>query len=127
MRGASAIQKVLSRNPDAKVSVFATWEPILLTDWSKPGQSVLNRIADSRVKQLWDPQHLLATQLAKDARPPQPAPECCTRDGILWDLVAVYPPDAVWREAIPPAALFNGAVVEQEAAIEAALRKLQQH
>ncbi len=54
---------------------------------------VLARIGGSRVKQLWDPKHLLAAQPAKDA--------------------------------LPPAALFSGPVVEQEAALEAALRKLQ--
>lgn len=100
------------------------WEPILATDWRKPGSGVLGRITDSRVKQIWDSKHLVAKQLAKDARRPQPEPECCTRDGILWDLVAVYPPDAVWTEAMPTAVLFNGAVVHVESEIEAAVRKL---
>jgi hypothetical protein len=52
-------------------------------------------------------------------------PECCTRDGILWDPVAVYPPDAKWTDAMPPAVVFNGAVVHLESEIEAAIRKLQ--
>ena len=43
----------------------------------------------------------------------------------MWDLVAVYPPGAVWSEAVPPAELFDGAVVDMEADIEAAVRKLQ--
>jgi hypothetical protein len=116
---------VLQRNPDAKVRAFAVWEPILITDWKKPGSGVLSRITDARVKQIWDAQHLIARQLAKDARAPQPEPECCTRDGILWDLVAVYQPDAKWNDAVPPAVLFNGAVVHLEAEIEAAIRKLQ--
>ena len=101
------------------------WEPILVTDWKKPGSGVAGRITDSRVRQLWDVQHLVAKQLAKDARPPQPEPECCTRDGILWDMVAIYPPDAMWGEKMPPAVLFNGAVVQLEGQIEAAIRKLQ--
>ena len=96
-----------------------------MTDWKKPGSSVLGRMTDSRVKQIWDSEHLIAKQLAKDARPPQPAPECCTREGILWDMAAVYPPESKWTEAMPPAVLFNGAVVHIEAEIEAALRKLQ--
>jgi hypothetical protein len=107
------------------VKVFAVWEPILVTDWREPGGSVLRRLPDPRAKQFWDSNHLVAAQLAKDARPPQPEPGCCTRNGILWDLVAVYPPDAVWGEAMPPAVLFDGAVVNMEADIEAAVRKLQ--
>lgn len=108
------------------MKVFAVWEPILVTDWSKPGNRVLGRITDSRARQIWDSQHLVAKQLAKDARPPQPEQECCMNDGILWDLAAVYPPDAQWKEAMPPAVLFNGTVVDMEQQIEAAVRKLQQ-
>jgi len=78
---------------------------------------VLGRLTDPRVKQFWDSNHLIAKQLAKDARPPQPEPGCCTRNGILWDLVAVYPPDAVWTQTMPPAVLFDGAVVRMEADI----------
>jgi hypothetical protein len=107
------------------VRVFAVWEPILATDWRKPGSGVLSRLTDSRVKQIWDPQHLIARRLAKDARPPQPEPGCCTRDGILWDLVAVYPPDARWTEVIPAAVLFDGAVVNMETDLETVVRKLQ--
>lgn len=104
---------------------FAVWEPILVTDWKKPGNRVISRITDGRVRQIWDAQQLVAKQLAKDAHAPQPEPECCTRDGILWDLVAVYPRDAKWTDVMPPAVLFNGAVVELEAEMEAAIRKLQ--
>ena len=96
-----------------------------VTDWKKPGRGVLGRITDSRAEHIWDSKHLIATQLARDARAPQPEPECCTRDGILWDLVAVYPPDAVWADAMPLAVLFNGAVVRLEADLEAAIRRLQ--
>ena len=106
--------------------MFTVWEPILVTDWKKPGSSVLARLNDPRVKQIWDSKHLIAKQLAKDARAPQPEPGCCTRNGILWDLAAVYPPGEIWTEAMPPAALFDGAVVSMEADIDAAVRKLQQ-
>jgi hypothetical protein len=116
---------VLQRNPGAKVTAFAVWEPILLTDWKKPGDSVANRIKDARAKQFWDREHLVAKQLARDAQAPQSEPECCRRDGILWDLVAVYPPDAVWGDKMPPATLFQGPVVDLEQEMEAAIRKLQ--
>lgn len=95
-----------------------------MTDWKKPGSSVAKRITDTRARQFWDKDHFVAKQLAKDARAPQPEPECCTRDGILWDLVAVYPPDAVWADTMPTATLFQGPVVHLEQEIEAAVRKL---
>jgi hypothetical protein len=76
--------------------VFAVWEPILPTDYSSPGTAILARLSDPRVTQYWDKNHLFAEKLghkvASDAG--QPQPKCCTRQGIQWDEVAVYPPDA---------------------------------
>ena len=97
------------------------WEPILPTDWSAPTSFAMNRIPDRRVQQYWDPGHVLAKQMAKDARAPQPAPECCDQSGILWDLAAVYRPGATWDDRMPPAAVFNGPVVDLSQEIESVL------
>jgi hypothetical protein len=94
---------------------------MLSTDWSAPSRSVLGRLPDPRVRQYWDPNHLLAKQMAQDARLPQPEQDCCVRSGILWDLAAVYPPGAAWSERMPPAVVFNGPVVDIVNDIEAAL------
>jgi len=94
---------------------------MLPTDWSAPSSAVLKRLSDPRVQQYWDPNHVLATQMKNDARPPQPAQECCVRSDILWDLAAVYPAGSMWSERMPPAVVFNGPVVDVMAAIEAAL------
>jgi hypothetical protein len=101
--------------------VFAVWQPMLPTDWSAPASSVLRRLSDGRVRQYWDPNHLLATQMKKDARAPQPEQDCCVRSGILWDLAAVYPPSSIWSERMPAATVFNGPVVDVTAAIEDAI------
>ena len=95
---------------------------MLLTDFARPMTFVLSRLGDGRVRQYWDPQHVLALQMAKDARPPQPTPDCCVRSGILWDLAAVYPKGAVWAEQMPPAVFFNGSVVQAIADVEELLR-----
>src|SRR5712691_936579 len=95
------MQTILSRHPKAKVRVFAVWEPILITDWSAPGSFVRGRLSDDRVRQFWDPQHMVAAQMSRDAHPPQPEPHCCDDRGILWDLAAVYPRDAVWGSSLP--------------------------
>jgi hypothetical protein len=71
--------------------------------------------------QFWDPNHLLATQMKKDARAPQPVQDCCIRSGILWDLAAVYGPGSTWSDRMPPATVFNGPVVDIVDAIEDAL------
>jgi hypothetical protein len=101
--------------------VFAVWEPILLTDWSRPSTAVLKRLADARVAQFWDERHVLAKRMARDARDPQPQQQCCERDGYLWDLAAVYPAGAVWKDALPAAVVFDGPVVRKQDKITEAL------
>ena len=91
------------------------------TDWSPPSTFALHRIPDTRARQYWDPNHVLAKKLAADKRKPQPDEECCQRDGILWDLAAVYPPGATWSDRLPPAVLFNGPVVDVKSEIESSL------
>jgi hypothetical protein len=61
--------------------------------------------------------------MARDARPPQPTPNCCEHDGILWDLAAVYPKGARWEDTLPPAAAFDGPVFRVTEKIEAAIGK----
>jgi hypothetical protein len=94
---------------------------MLPTDWAAPASSALGRLSDGRVRQYWDPSHLLAAQMKKDARAPQPEQDCCLRSGILWDLAAVYPPGSIWSERMPAATVFNGPVVDVTEAIEDAV------
>jgi hypothetical protein len=94
---------------------------MLPTDWAAPSSPVLRRLSDRRVQQFWDPNHLLAAQMKKDARGPQPVQDCCVRSGILWDLAAVYPPGSLWLDRMPTAVVFNGPVVDVTEAIAQAL------
>jgi hypothetical protein len=94
---------------------------MLPTDWQSPTSGVLARLKDSRARQYWDPRHLLAFRLAADAHDPQPKQNCCLRDNILWDLAALYPAGAEWKDSLPPATFFNGPVVKQKHALESAL------
>jgi hypothetical protein len=118
------VQQILEQHPGAKIEVFAVWEPMLATDWQSPVGGVLARLKDSRARQYWDPRHLLAQRLAADARDPQPKQACCVRDNILWDLAALYPPGAEWKDALPPAVFFNGPVVKRQPELETALNLL---
>ena len=106
------------------VSVFAVWQPMLPTDWGAPTAGVLKRMPDGGVRQYWDPNHLIAKTLAADARSPQPEPDCCERDEILWDLVAVYPPGVRWEDRLPTAVMINGPVVNVAEELSTNVRKL---
>jgi hypothetical protein len=102
----------LRRFPNAPVTVFAVWQPMLLTDISPPTTGTLARLSDRRVRQFYDPDHLLAKHLNADARPPQPVPDCCTQKGVFWDLMAIYPAGGSWTDRLPVATFFNGPVVD---------------
>ena len=100
----------MEQHPEEKLTVFAVWEPILPTDWIAPTTGVLGRLSDRRVRQFWDKDHRLAKLMA-DSRADQAKPGCCSRSGTLWDLIAVYPAGAEWRETLPRASVFDGPVV----------------
>jgi hypothetical protein len=94
---------------------------MLPTDVVQPTSGTLARLSDARVRQFYDAGHLVANRLKLDARPPQPAPDCCTRGGVLWDLIAVYPAGARWADQMPVASFFNGPVVDTIQGLEKAL------
>jgi hypothetical protein len=97
--------------------VLAVWEPILFTDFSKPASMVLRRLSDPRVLHFWDPNHLVAEQLARYSDPSQNQPACCSQRGTLWDLAAVYPPRTLWEQRLPYALVFGGPVISQRDSI----------
>lgn len=101
---------MLEQRSNSRVVVFAVWEPILPTDWSAPSSWALARLSDARVHQFWDKQHSLAKIMA-GSRDKQSKPQCCNRNGNLWDLIAVYPPESVWNDRLPPAVVFDGPIV----------------
>jgi len=106
------------------VRVLAIWQPMLPTDFFQPSRGTLARLADARAIQAWDKDRVVARQMDKDARAPQPKPECCRRDDVLWDLAAVYPPGAVWSASMPPAVFFDGSVVGVRDGLESSLRRV---
>jgi len=59
---------------------------------------VQSRIADSRVIQYWDNDHLVARQLQQQL---SSEPSCCKRDGTLWDLAALYGKEGQWGKTSP--------------------------
>ena len=104
--------------------MLVVWEPILATDWRPPSKSTLARISDGRVRQFWDPQHLVAVEIARIAeqKSVQSGPDCCVKNGFHWDEVALYGPHARWGDE-PTPVYWNGPVFRIASALEKAFNE----
>ena len=109
LRGASAIEDILKRNPADRLRVLVVWEPILPTDWVSPGRLVQSRISDARVTQFWDRHHLVAKEFSQQLSASS-QPHCCRNDGILWDVAVLYLQPTQWNNASPD--FVDGPVVK---------------
>jgi hypothetical protein len=108
---------VLKKHPAKPVTVFAVWEPMLPTDWSEPGPSVLMRLKDPKVRQYWDHDHSVAAMLKSQH------PKCCTRDGFLWDIAMAYAPGDTWKSTLPSPFFIDGTIVDNSSALDALLAR----
>lgn len=99
--------------------VLVVWEPILPTDWAAPSSNALARLPDERVKQFYDPNHVISGKLKEFAakHPPQPEPSCCVRKGFYWDEAILYPPHSIWKDQ-PNSAFWDGPVFHVISALE---------
>jgi len=104
------------------VRVLVVWEPILATDWRSPSGSTMARIPDKRVRQFWDPKHVVAGALNEIAKqkPPHPEPSCCMQKGFYWDEAILYAPHAHWKDE-PNATFWNGPVARIISGLEKTL------
>lgn len=121
LEGSSRVAAILQRYPGSDVRIFAVWEPMLPTDWSRPNTHVLARLSDPRVIQFWDSKHLIASLMEKGAAGRHPA--CCTRNGAWWDVIASFPPASKWTDAAPAPDLLNGTIVRTAPELEGELRQ----
>jgi hypothetical protein len=113
VRGASALQQVLSDLAARRLRVFVVWEPVILTDVASPTAWVLSRITDPRAIQYYDKSLLLSRMLVKEARENRgylPGGEEMAQGTILWDCLLVFPHGGRWEET-PPHPDFLGSTV----------------
>ncbi len=104
--------------------MLVVWEPILSSDWRSPGHSVLARIPDGRARQFWDPEHLIALEIARRAAASGKSPPgCCLDNGFLWDEALLFAPGYSWTSA-PAAAFWDGPVYKVIPSLESALHSL---
>jgi hypothetical protein len=110
----------LKHERSSGLTVFVIWEPILFSDWGRPTRAVLARISDSRALQYWDKDHAVAQQLDTQLSARQPS--CCRRNGVLWDVVALYPNGAQWGGLEP--VYIDGPVAKVKARIASEISNL---
>jgi hypothetical protein len=92
------------------VRAFVVWEPVLVTDWGRPSTATLARIPDPRAAQFWDRGRLISHSLGEQ-----------NRRSIVWDYIAVYSPEAIWKDRPPEALYHDGPVVRVADAARTAL------
>lgn len=121
LKGATEIARILATRGGDQLVVFNVWQPILPTDWGRPGTSVLHRLTDARVRQFWDRDRLVARLLEQSSSGRELQPSCCFQRGVWWDLIAVYPPGVRWGDVLPEPVLLDGTVADAAPAFEALL------
>ena len=112
LKGARVIEEILHQRANLPLSVLVVWQPMLTTDWGRPGTRTLGRLTDQRVRQFWDADHTVAAALETSFSEREDGLGCCVTDGVWWDLVAVFPPGTEWSERLPEPLLLDGTVEE---------------
>ncbi|MDQ2947405.1 MAG: hypothetical protein M3Y27_15970 [Acidobacteriota bacterium] len=80
-------------------------------------------MSDPRVRQFWDRAHVLSAVLKKSDAVQNVHPNCCERNGFLWDLAAAYAPGTQWSDIPPKPVLLNGPVVDTSPELDSVLTK----
>lgn len=89
--------------------MLVVWEPILPTDWEPPKSSTLSRISDIRVRQFWDPKHLISAILKSRAEQMPSGPQPDPRERYYWDQAMMFAPNVRW-ENDPTPSFWQGPV-----------------
>lgn len=110
LKGASVIERMLRERAGQPLEVLVVWQPMLPTDWGRPGTASLGRLGDPRVRQFWDADRTVAQALKASFAEREDSLGCCVTDNVWWDLIAVFPPGAVWQERFPEPLLLDGTV-----------------
>jgi hypothetical protein len=121
LKGARTLQQILDRHASQSLAVYVIWQPMLPTDWGRPGTSVLSRLSDARVHQYWNANHAVARLVGQAGTAYGIEPGCCVSRDIWWDLVAVFPPGGLWNETLPKPSMIDGTLEDAAASVEAAL------
>jgi len=106
--------------------VLVVWEPILVTDWRSPSGSTLARLSDPRVRQFWDPKHVVSIELSQMESLRHLQTEPNSGKGFYWDEAIVYGPHSKWKDA-PTPLFWNGPVYQVIPGLGGALNGIAPH
>ena len=102
--------------------MFVVWEPVLLTDWRRPGESQTSYVPDPRAAHLWDLNRRLSAMYGGSTRIDAIAEtrqKAFRMKDVVWDVALVYPPGIRWGQ---PAKLLLAPVVNFREQLAGALR-----
>ena len=86
-------QTVLEAHPQAPLSVFVVWVPLLAADSFEEAQKVAALISDARAVHYYDGARWIGRVIAASVG---------GVDAAAWDTYLFYRPGAAWAEAPPP-------------------------
>jgi hypothetical protein len=91
-------EQILERYPDADLSVYVVWLPVLAQD---SRFEVDELVVDPRATHYWDNDQVVSGALSRAFG---------SGGGLVWDAFFVFGPDATWDDD-PPSPLGSGAPV----------------
>jgi hypothetical protein len=113
---------VLRENRRADLHVFVVWEPVLVTDWTRPGDAQTSYVPDPRAAHFWDYGRRLSAVYGGPAKVDSLAEKLQVgfrMKDVVWDTALVYPPGVKWGQ---PAKLMVAPVVKFRDDLAAAIR-----
>lgn len=119
-------KEILDRNPGLDIAVTSVWLPVLKTDDKVGADENVSILAESRVRQYYDPdgrtgrwfhQHVVVP----DARIATKPLFC---HGIAWDAFFLYGPQAKWDDAPETALAAGGPIVKESTILRDAVEHL---
>jgi hypothetical protein len=115
--GASWVRdNILEQQPDANLSVYVVWLPMLSLDSRSAVDTEL--LADPRVSQFWDEERVVGRWLAESGIGE------LAHSGIVWDAYYLFGPDAAWNERPAPLAGSGSPVLSTTGQLERQLAPL---
>jgi hypothetical protein len=112
------VDEVLRSVRRTDVRVFVIWEPVLATDWRRPGPAQTSFIRDIRATHFWDYNRRLSALYYRLSSLATTQNVGFSMKSVIWDAAFIYPPGVKWGA---PATLMVAPVVRYRDELSRAL------